>query len=133
MNLTDPDGIKRLLQTEEEKCSRNRRKNGWNVFYSRFSVDLKHLPYESVKDLVAAENLRGGNAAASPTPSIRSRTEGAASSSHSQLPVSFAEGGGGTVRFYLFSNFQIFKYAAVTCFFINLPLFHFRPRREGTC
>ena len=107
MNLTDPDGIKRLLQTEEEKCSRNRRKNGWNVFYSRFSVDLKHLPYESVKDLVAAENLRGGNAAASPTPSIRSRTEGAASCSHSQLPVSFAEGVG-VVR-YVSIYFQIFK------------------------
>ena len=122
MNLTDPDEIKRLGLSEEEKCSRNRRKNGWNVFYSRFSVDLKHLPYESVKGLVAAENLRGG-----PTPSIRSRTEGAASSSHSQLPVSFSEGGGwyGTFLF-------IFKFTD-TCFFINLPRFHFRHRREGTC
>ena len=118
MNLTDPDEIKRLRLSEEEKVSRNRRKNGWNVFYSRFSVDLKHLPYESVKDLVAAENLRGGNAAASPTPSVRSRTEGAASTSHSQLPVSFAEGGGGTVRFYLLVNLLLRAFSSTYLFSI---------------
>ena len=113
MNLTDPDEIKRLGLSEEEKCSRNRRKNGWNVFYSRFSVDLKHLPYESVKGLVAAENLRGG-----PTPSIRSRSEGAASTLHSQLPVSFSEGGGGTVRFYLFLNLLIHAFSSTYLFSI---------------
>ena len=121
MNLTDPDGIKRLLLAEEEKRSMNRRKNGWMVFYSRFSVDLKHLPYESLKDIVAAENLRGGNAAARPTPTMQSIIEGATSSLHSQqLPVSYAEGGGGWYGKSLFENFQILKYAAFTCFLILL-------------
>ena len=89
-------------------------------FYSRFSVDLKHLPYESLKDIVAAENLRGGNAAARPTPTIQSRIEGATSCLHSQqLPVSYAEGGGWYGKS-LFEHFQILKYAAFACFLILL-------------
>ena len=119
MNLTDPYEIKRLLLTEEEKHSRNRRKNGWMVFYSRYSVDLKHLPYESLQNLVAAENLRRGNAVARPTPSIQIRIEDAASCSHSQqLPVSYAEGGG--YGKFLFEFFQILKCAVFTCFLILL-------------
>ena len=105
MNLTDPDEIKRLRLTEEENRSRNRKKKRWIVFLSRFVVDLKKIPYESLKDLVAVENLHRGNTAQRPTPTIQSTIEGAARCLHSQqLPVYYAEGGGGYDKS-LFLNF----------------------------
>ena len=67
---------------------------------------MKNLPYKSLKDLVAAENLRGGSAAPRLTPTIQSRIEEAASSLHrQQLPLSYAEGGVGTVSLY-FKNLK---------------------------
>ena len=59
MNLADPDDILRLDLNENEKVSRNRKKKGWNVFYSRYVLDLKRLSYENLKKLVTTENLRG--------------------------------------------------------------------------
>ena len=84
MNHTHPDDIRRLGLTEEENRSRNRKKNGWIVFFSRFVVDLKKILYESLKELVAAENLRGGNAAPRPSLTLHITLEGAPRCSHSQ-------------------------------------------------
>ena len=46
MNLADPNDILRLDLNDNEKVSRNRKKKGWNVFYSRYVLDLKRLSYE---------------------------------------------------------------------------------------
>ena len=66
MNLADPDDILRLDLNENEKVSRNRKKKGWNVFYSRYVLDLKRLSYEDLKKLVTTENLRGVHEAPRP-------------------------------------------------------------------
>ena len=97
MDLTHPDDIKRLSLTEEEKRSRNRKKNGWMVFFSRFVVKLREIPYASLKELVVAENLRGGNAAPRPIPVPIIILEGATRSSRSRpvTALSSVSGGGG--------------------------------------
>ena len=99
MDLTHPDDIKRLELTEEEKRSRNRKMNGWMVFFSRFVVDLRKIPYESLKELVVAENLRGGNAALSSRPTLLNTFEGAARCTRSRPVMALSsvrrEGGNG--------------------------------------
>ena len=79
MNLADPDDILRLDLNENEKVSRNRKKKGWNVFYSRYVLDLKRLSYEDLKKLVTTENLRGVHEAPRPPPYRHNRRNGRAS------------------------------------------------------
>ena len=99
METISPVQIKRLLLTEEEKRSRNRKKNGWMVFFSRFVVELRKVPYESLKELVVAENLRGGNAATRSSPTLSNTFEGAARCTRSRPVMALSsvrrEGGNG--------------------------------------
>ena len=105
MDLTHPDDIKRLPLTEEEKRSRNRKKNGWMVFFSRFVVKLRVIPYASLKELVVAENLRGGNAATRSSPTLLNTFDGAARCTRSR-PVmassSVSRGGDGKFTYLFF-------------------------------
>ena len=105
MDLTHPDDIKRLPLTEEEKRSRNRKKNGWMVFFSRFVVKLRIIPYAELKELVVAENLRGGNAATRSSPTLLNTLDGAARCTRSGLVLassSVSRGGNGKFTYLLF-------------------------------
>ena len=99
MNLSDPEAIVRLELTDEEKESRNRNKSGWIVFFSRYAADLKKLPYEDLKKLVYAENLRGVHVTPRPPPLPCNFGDGSASlAAPSPLrPFGHAGLGGGRV------------------------------------
>ena len=107
MNLSDPETILRLDLTDEEKISRNRKKSGWNVFFSRYAVDLKNLPYDDLKKLVRAENMRGVHVAPRPPPLLCNIRGGSASlTAPSPLrALAHAGLGGGRVSF-KFSKFE---------------------------
>ena len=128
MDLTHPDDIKRLPLTEEEKRSRNRKKNGWMVFFSRFVVKLRVIPYASLKELVVAENLRGGNAATRSSPTLLNTFDGAARCTRSR-PVmassSVSRGGMVSLRICFFnSNFhRTSSSSSLLLISKNLPLF----------
>ena len=128
METISPVQIKRLLLTEEEKRSRNRKKNGWMVFFSRFVVELRKVPYESLKELVVAENLRGGNAATRSSPTLSNTFEGAARCTRSR-PVmassSVSRGGMVSLRICFF-NTNFHRTSSSSSLFLiskNLPLF----------
>ena len=109
METISPVQIKRLLLTEEEKRSRNRKKNGWMVFFSRFVVELRKVPYESLKELVVAENLRGGNAAPRSRPTLFNTLEGAARCTCSRPVVALSSvRTGGVVSLHTCFLIQIF-------------------------
>ena len=107
MNLSDPETILRLDLTDEEKISRNRKKSGRNVFFSRYAVDLKKLPYEDLKKLVHAENLRGVHMAPRPPPILCNiRDDSASLATPSPLRASAHAGLGGCRVSFKFENFE---------------------------
>ena len=65
------------------------------VLFSRFVADLRKIPYASLKELVMAENLRGGNAAPKPIPDPNIILEGAARSSRSRPVTALSSVRGG--------------------------------------